>query len=147
MQNELRLYFLCGQNRCRSQMAEAFARHCATDKVFIDSAGLDPSPLHPLTIEAMNEVGIDISQQQSKKINMKIFLASDVIVKLCEDIQERCPIVPFRIRNEQWNIRGPLSGSSPTLDDVRKAREEIKQKVTILLQSYNAYAPDRVNGK
>jgi arsenate reductase len=142
MQKELRLYFLCGQNRCRSQIAEAFAKYFATDHVIVNSAGLDPSPLHPLTIEAMNEVGIDISMQESKKINMKTFLSANVIVKLCEDIQERCPIVPFGIRNEPWNINDPLSGTNPTLEDVRHVREQIKQKVIILLQSYQAYEPE-----
>ncbi|WP_372633132.1 arsenate reductase ArsC [Cohnella sp.] len=135
----LRLYFLCGQNRCRSQMAEALAKHYGYPGIIVDSAGLDPSPLHPLTVEVMKEIGVDISEQTSKRIDMKVFLAATVIIKLCEDIQEKCPIVPFGIRNEQWNIRDPLAQVSPSIQDVRRARDEIKEKVIHLLQQYQAY--------
>ncbi|OXS54971.1 hypothetical protein B1A99_24640 [Cohnella sp. CIP 111063] len=135
----LQVYFLCGQNRCRSQMAEAFAKHYGDPGIIVDSAGLDPSPLHFLTVEAMKEIGIDVSVQTSKRIDMKVFLSATVIVKLCEDIQEKCPIVPFGIRNEQWNIQDPLAQEVPSIQDVRKARDEIKHKVIHLLQQYQAY--------
>lgn len=138
----LRIYFLCGQNRCRSQMAEAFAKHYGDPSVIVDSAGLDPSPLHPLTVEAMKEIEIDVSEQISKRIDMKVFLAATVIVKLCEDIQEKCPIVPFGIRNEQWKIQDPLAQQSPSIQDVRKARDEIKEKVIHLLEQYQAFNPE-----
>ena len=126
-------------------MAEAFARYLGHEDMIVDSAGLDPNPLHPLTVEVMKEIGIDISQSSSKKIDMKKFLAATVIVKLCEEIQERCPIVPFGIRNEQWNIQDPLAASNPTIEDVRKTRDEIKLKVIELLMRYQAYTPDLLN--
>ncbi|MFC5648854.1 arsenate reductase ArsC [Paenibacillus solisilvae] len=133
------IYFLCGQNRCRSQIAEALAKHYATENVRIDSAGLEPSSLHPFTIQAMQEIGIDITDRFSKKIDMKIFMSSSVIIKLCDDIEERCPIVPFGIRNEQWSIHDPLAKEDATMDDVRSARDEIKQKVISLLQKFGVY--------
>ncbi|MFC4597789.1 arsenate reductase ArsC [Cohnella hongkongensis] len=140
-EKDLRIYFLCGQNRCRSQMAEAFAKHYGSPSVVADSAGLDPSPLHPLTVEAMREIGLDVSEQISKRIDMKVFLSATVIVKLCEDIQEKCPIVPFGIRNEQWNVADPLAQAAPSIQDVRKARDEIKSKVIHLLQQHQACNP------
>lgn len=147
MQRELRLYFLCGQNRCRSQIAEAYAKHFGAEHVIVDSAGLDSMPLHPLTIAVMNEDGIDISSNLSKRIDMKTFMAANVIVKLCEDIQERCPIVPFAIRNEQWNIQDPLGEPNESIDTVRLARDEIKQKVIHLLQNYNALTSNEANNR
>lgn len=86
----------------------------------------------------MQEIGIDLSGKESKKINMKIFMASSIIVKLCEDIQERCLIVPYGIRNEQWNIQDPLGGDDISLEQIRKARDEIKEKVISLLKRYQA---------
>lgn len=130
-----RIYFLCGQNRCRSQMAEAFAKFYGGDHVVVESAGLNPSEeVHPYTIEAMREVGIDLSQHVCKKIDMKVFLASNAIVKLCEQIVERCPIVPFKIMNVEWNIPDPLAVDGGSLEDVKRARDEIREKVIGLLK-------------
>ncbi|MGO4275274.1 hypothetical protein AB4Z22_36500 [Paenibacillus sp. TAF58] len=68
--------------------------------VVAESAGLEANELHPLTKAVMKEVGIDISNHVSKKIDLKTFLASNVIVKLCENLIERCPVVPFGITND-----------------------------------------------
>ena len=57
----VRIYFLCIQNRCRSQIAEAFAKHYGKDNVIAESAGLEASDIHPLTVVVMKEIGIDIS--------------------------------------------------------------------------------------
>lgn len=135
-EKQTRVYFLCIQNRCRSQIAEAFARHYAGDRIIAESAGLDASEIHPWTVEVMKEAGIDISTNVSKKINMKTFVASNAIVKLCEQVTERCPIVPFGIMNVEWNIKDPLSDGG-TIEDVRRARDEIEEKVIDLLKGFN----------
>ncbi|RKN85976.1 arsenate reductase ArsC [Paenibacillus ginsengarvi] len=132
------IYFLCGQNRCRSQMAEAFAKHYGGERVVVESAGLEPSNmLHPFTIEVMREVGIDLSQNVCKKIDMKFFISANAIVKLCEQVVERCPIVPFNIMNVEWNITDPLAIDGGTIQDVRRARDEIQEKVIDLLKGMN----------
>lgn len=61
----------------------------AKDDVIVDSAGLQPSEIHPLTLSVMNEVGIDLGEHYSKKINMKTLIASKIVVKMCEDINEK----------------------------------------------------------
>ncbi|WP_083682370.1 hypothetical protein [Paenibacillus sp. FSL A5-0031] len=71
MKPSLRIYFLCGENRCRSQIAEAYAKKMAREDVIINSAGLHPSEIHPLTYSVMNEVDIDLNSHHSKKIDMK----------------------------------------------------------------------------
>ncbi|WP_339288260.1 arsenate reductase ArsC [Paenibacillus sp. FSL E2-0201] len=133
MQQPIRLYFLCIQNRCRSQIAEAFARHYGGNHVVAESAGLESGDIHPYTIEVMKEIGIDISNKSSKTIDMKTFMQSKVIVKLCEQVNEKCPIVPFAIKNVQWNVTDPLTRDG-LLGDVRAARDEIQQKVIALLK-------------
>lgn len=131
--NPVRIYFLCIQNRCRSQIAEAFAKHYGGNKVIVESAGLEESDIHPLTIQVMREIGIDVSAHYSKKLDMKAFMNSNIVVKLCEQLNERCPIVPFGIRNVEWNISDPLSES--TIEAVRAARDEIEGKVKELLEN------------
>jgi arsenate reductase len=133
-----RIYFLCNQNRCRSQMAEAFAKHYGGDHVVAESAGLEPADtLHPFTIEVMREAGIDLSQHVCKRIDMKTFISSNAIVKLCEQVAERCPIVPFNIMNVEWSIADPLATDGDTLQAVREARENIRDKVIELLKGMN----------
>lgn len=133
MEQPVRLYFLCIQNRCRSQIAEAFARHYGGEHIIAESAGLETGDIHPYTIEVMKEVGIDISSKQSKMIDMKTFMQSKVIVKLCEQVNKKCPIVPFAIKNVQWDIADPLTPIG-RVEDVRAARDEIHSKVLELLK-------------
>lgn len=93
--------------------------------MIIKSAGLHPSEIHPLTHSFMNEVGIDLNGHHSKKIDMKTFFASTIVMKLCEEIKETCPVVPFGTRNVLWNIQDPLLGITPKLENVRLARDEM----------------------
>ncbi len=100
--------------------------------------------MHPLTIQVMKEVGIDISDRVSTKIDMKKFIASNVIVKLCEQVTERCPIVPFGIHSVEWNIINPLNGEEGNVEDVRLVRGEIEKKVIQLLTHLDALNPERM---
>ncbi|MDF2923933.1 MAG: hypothetical protein K0R57_2847 [Paenibacillaceae bacterium] len=129
----VRLYFLCIQNRCRSQIAEAYAAYFGGEHVIAESAGIEASEIHPFTVEVMEEFGIDISNKVSKRINMKTFISSNAIIKLCEQSSEKCPIVPFGIMNVQWSILDPLTHGG-TIEDVRRARDEIKRNVLDLLK-------------
>jgi arsenate reductase len=133
LKQPVRIYFLCIQNRCRSQIAEAFARHYGGDQLHVASAGLEESEIHPLTIEVMREVGIDLSSQYSKKLDMKFFIKANVVVKVCEKLKERCPIVPFGIKNVEWDIADPLNEG--TIEAVRAARDEIETNVKELVSS------------
>lgn len=62
----VRIYFLCIQNRCRSQIAEAFAKHYGGEHVIVESAGLEPHDIHPLTLEVMSQFDIHVTQYKSK---------------------------------------------------------------------------------
>jgi len=141
MKKPLKIYFLCSQNRCRSKIAEGLAKKYAAKNVVINSAGLNPSEaIHPLTLEALMEEDILLEGQTPNKINMKTFMDATVIIKLCREADERCPIVPFGIRNEQWNIKDPLDSENPTLADIQQTLEQIRGKVIELLDNYDALA-------
>ncbi|WP_281890251.1 arsenate reductase ArsC [Paenibacillus sp. YYML68] len=134
MSKKIRMYFLCIHNRCRSQIAEAYAQHYGGEHIIAESAGLEPGDIHPFTIEVMKEVGIDISQREAKGLNMKTFTHSNLIVKLCEQVKEKCPIVPFGIQSVQWDIPDPVPSD---IEAFRNTRDEIENKVVKLLQELN----------
>jgi arsenate reductase len=141
MDKPLRMYFLCVHNRCRSQMAEAFAKLYGGEKVIAGSAGVEESEIHPLTIEVMQEIGIDISDQQSKRIDMKVFISSQIVIKLCEQVNEKCPIVPFGIMNVQWDIPDPTPKQGEgSVEEFRAARDLIREKVLQLLKEQKVIA-------
>lgn len=140
MTRPIRIYFLCMQNRCRSQIAEAYAKHYAGPNIVVQSAGLESGEIHPFTIEVMREEGLELSGQYAKTMDMKSFMGANVIVKLCEQLKERCPVVPFGIQNHQWDIPDPLPGGG--IAEVRKARDVIKRKVLELLSNLNVLQAD-----
>ncbi|SHK60221.1 arsenate reductase ArsC [Alicyclobacillus tolerans] len=142
MKKPVRIYYLCIHNRCRSQIAEAFTRFYGGNSVIVESAGVeDAKDIHPLTIEVMEEIGIDISKNVAKTVDMKTFVASDVIVKLCQQVKEKCPIIPFGIRREHWDIEDPIMGANDQDVDIeafRRVRDEIHEKVKMLLDEIGA---------
>ena len=87
----------------------------------------------------MKEVGIDISDHRSKRIDMKAFISSHVVVMLCEQVNEKCPIVPFGIQNVQWDIPDPTpkNGEHGGIEKFRIARDLIKEKVIQLLKEHD----------
>lgn len=126
-----RILFLCVANSARSQMAEGLARALLTD-VEVLSAGSRPSKVNPYAIEALAELGIDISGHRSKSVDEIAATNLDLVITLCAE--EVCPVLPDRVRRLHWPIRDPAStNSSFTPDDMRgrfrEARDEIKAKI------------------
>ena len=78
-----RVLFLCSHNAARSQMAEGFLRALAGDRFVVESAGTIATELHPLAIQAMREVGVDISSQRSKPVD-EVGEGWDVVVTVCD---------------------------------------------------------------
>ncbi|MDN3953769.1 arsenate reductase (thioredoxin) [Sporolactobacillus laevolacticus] len=101
------IYFLCTGNSCRSQMAEGFGKKYLGDTFDVRSAGIEAHGLNPNAVKAMNEVGIDISQQKSKLIDMALLNQAYLVVTLCGDAEERCPMTPPKVRREHWGFDDP----------------------------------------
>ena len=140
MKKPIRIYFICIQNRCRSQIAEAYAKHFGGSNVIVHSAGLEAGEIHPFTLQVMKEEGIDLRGHVSKPIDHQLFMRANVVVKLCEQVKERCPSIPYGIQNVQWDIPDPLP--SGNVVDVRAARDEIKRHVLELLTQLNVLKAD-----
>jgi Low molecular weight phosphotyrosine protein phosphatase len=88
-----KVLFLCTQNSARSQMAEGFLRHLAGDRFETYSAGIDPTPeIHPCAVEAMSEIGIDISEQYPKGLRTYLGkMGLNYLIIVCARAEERCP--------------------------------------------------------
>jgi protein-tyrosine-phosphatase len=111
--------FVCTQNAGRSQMAQAFFERYAPEDIRAESAGLEPAgQIHPTVVEAMKEIGIDISDRQPKKLTVEMQLHADLAVTL--GCGGRCSYVPAHI--EDWDLPDPAGRS---LEEVRAIRDEI----------------------
>lgn len=124
------ILFVCVENSCRSQMAEAFARFHGKGKIKAYSAGSRPAgKVDDLAVQVMKERGIDISNQKSKGTDDLPEEKYDIVVSMGCD--EQCPYVPAKIRLE-WDIPDPKEKST---DFFRKVRDKIESRVISLLQN------------
>lgn len=122
--------FVCVHNAGRSQMAAGFLRNLSGEKIEVRSAGSMPAEhINPIAIEAMLEVGIDITAKQPKVLTTEAVQSSDVVITMgCGDV---CPFFPGK-RYEDWKLNDP---AGQNIDTVRRIRDEIKQRVEALIAS------------
>ena len=123
------IVFACVHNAGRSQMAAAFLNQLANGKARGLSAGTNPgSRVHPEVIEAMTEVGIDLSAAVPQKLTTELASGADLLITMgCGD---ECPYVPG-LQRDDWPLDDPKGRS---LDDVRRIRDEICHRVVELLK-------------
>jgi arsenate reductase len=121
--------FVCVHNAGRSQMAAALLDRLGGGHVRVRSAGSEPArSLNPSVVEAMREVGIDISREFPKPLSDEAVRAADVVITMgCGD---SCPIYPGK-RYEDWDLEDP---AGKDLGTVRRIRDEIRVRVTQLLE-------------
>ena len=119
-----RVLFLCTRNSARSQMAEGLLRHYKGGIYKAFSAGTDPSNVHPLSVEAMREIDIDISDQVSKSLKEFKGQTFDIVVTLCDNAQANCPFFPGA---KEMMHRGFSDPSAFGIENFRKSRDEIRK--------------------
>ncbi len=132
-----KVLFLCTGNSARSQIAEGLMRHMAKGNITALSAGLEPKALHPLAITVMDELGIDINDHRSKKIDPSLLNQADWVITLCGNADARCPAIPSRMRREYWPTEDPaqtLGNPEENLSVFRKIRDELKERIIHLLE-------------
>jgi ArsR family transcriptional regulator, arsenate/arsenite/antimonite-responsive transcriptional repressor / arsenate reductase (thioredoxin) len=105
----LRVLFLCTQNRARSQMAEGLLRALSRGRIEVQSAGVRPGIVHPLAVQALGEMGIDISQQRSKHLDELQGQAFDQVITVCDQVREQCPVFPGEPDLIHWSIEDPIA--------------------------------------
>lgn len=124
--------FLCRANSCRSQIAEGLARRLLPDTVRVFSAGSRPSEVHPRAVEALREIGIDISGQRSKPVDAVPAHAIDCVITLCAEGEEDCPVFPGPVVRLHWPIPDPAAvegGPDEVMAAFRAVRDEIAERV------------------
>ena len=132
------ILFLCTANSCRSQMAEGFARRVAPHDVEVCSAGTEPKTVHPLAIQVMKEVGIDISDQRSKGLEQVPLEKIDLVVTLCGEGADSCPTLPKKTERLHWPLPDPalaIGNEETVLETFREVRDELRARVQELCSS------------
>ncbi len=107
MNEPMRVLFVCTHNSARSQMAEGFLRELGGDRFEPASAGTEARGLHPFAIQAMAEIGIDISFQESKTIDRYLGEPFALVITVCDDAAEACPVFPNARERRHWSPGGP----------------------------------------
>lgn len=125
--------FLCVHNSARSQLAEGLARSSAPAGVTVWSAGTDPRGVNPFAVRVMEEIGIDIRGQASKRMEEVPWREADTVVTLCGEADEVCPTVAADVRRVHWPLPDPTRAPDPErLEAFRRARDEIRWRVASL---------------
>ncbi|HYL16619.1 MAG TPA: arsenate reductase ArsC [Terriglobales bacterium] len=127
-----KVLFLCTGNSARSQMAEGYLRHVAGDQVEPLSAGIGPKGLNPLAVEAMREIGIDISKQRSKDVREFLGQAIPYVITVCDNARERCPIFPRTYKFLHWSFDDPAAAQGShdeKLTLFRRVRDELRRRI------------------
>ena len=141
-----KVLFLCTGNSARSQMAEGYLRHVAGDRFEVLSAGIEPKGLNPLAVEAMAEVGIDISRQKSTDVTDFLGENIPLVVTVCQNAKEKCPIFPGSYKPLHWNLDDPAAVQGThdqRLAAFRRIRDELITKID---QEFASVAKNRTAG-
>lgn len=127
-----RVLILCTGNSARSQMAEGLLRHIAGDRFEVFSAGTLETYVRPQAIEAMREIGIDISGHRSKSQEVFAGQHFDYVITVCDNAREHCPIFPGKAERIHWSIDDPAfagSNDAERMDAFRRARDELANRL------------------
>jgi len=131
-EDRARVLFLCTHNSARSQMAEGLLRHMAGDRFEAHSAGTEATHVRPLAIRVMEEVGVDISGQESKTLERYLNETFDHVITVCDDANAACPFFPGARNRLHWSIEDPsrAEGSEEErLAIFRRVRDEIREHI------------------
>ncbi|NBV87266.1 MAG: arsenate reductase ArsC [Verrucomicrobia bacterium] len=135
---------LCTGNSCRSHLAEGLLRAAAGDFLEVASAGSKPAGyVHPLAIEAMREVGIDISAHRSKHMDEFLSQKVETVVTVCGNADQACPMFPGQLNRHHWGFDDPAHATGTAEEQMRvfrRVRDEIKRV-------FEAYAAGRRDGR
>ena len=123
-----KVLFLCTGNSARSQMAEGYLRHVASDNFTAMSAGIEPKGLNPLAVEVMHEIGVDISKQNSKDVVSLLGQHIPYVVTVCDNAKERCPIFPGTWKFLHWSFIDPAAVQG-SVDEKLQAFREVRDQI------------------
>ena len=133
MKGKKRVLVLCTGNSARSQMAEGLLKSIAGDKFEVESAGVAPSIVRAEAIQAMREIGVDISENRSKSVDEFATQAFDYVITVCDNARDNCPVFPGAAIRLHWSFQDPASvdgSDEKRLAAFRRIRDQIRDTLT-----------------
>ena len=131
---------LCTGNSCRSHLAEGILRASAGDSLNVQSAGSKPAGyVHPLALQVMKEIGIDISGHRSKHLDEFLKQPIETVITVCGNADQACPMFPGQVNRHHWGFYDPANATGTDAEKLavfRRVRDEIKMV-------FEAYAAGR----
>jgi len=127
-----RVLFLCTYNSARSQMAEGLLRHLAGDRFEAFSAGSEATHVRPLAIRAMDELGIDITRQESKTLDRYLQEPFDAVITVCDQANDSCPIFAGGKRRLHWSLPDPSQATGSEEEQLavyRQVRDDLAKRI------------------
>ena len=136
------ILILCTGNSCRSHLAEGLLRTALNERFTVASAGSNPSGyVHPLAIRAMEEIGLDISDHQSKHLDEFLEEEVETVITVCGNADQVCPLFPGQINRHHWGFDDHAHATGTEEEQMavfRRVRDEIKRV-------FDAYAAGRLD--
>jgi arsenate reductase len=132
MDKKQTVLFVCTHNSARSQMAEGLLNHLYRDRYEGFSAGTEQTRVHPLAIEAMQRIGIDISGHESKIVDRFGDKRFDIVITVCDLARATCPFVPAQKERLHWSLVDPSSATGTREQQLavfERVRDEIKKRI------------------
>lgn len=136
-----KVLILCTGNSARSQMAEGLLRHIGEGEFEVESAGTKPSIVRPEAIQAMREIGIDISGHRSKSVDDFAGQKFDFVITVCDNAKENCPYFPAQTKLIHHSFDDPaaIEGDKESrLQAFRRVRDEIKEYLENFIEVQNS---------
>lgn len=127
-----RVLFICTHNSARSQMAEGLLRHLDGEHFEVFSAGTEATHVRPLAIQVMAEIGIDISQQESKTLGRYLLQPFDEVITVCDTAAETCPVFPGAAHRQHWSFPDPSKATGSEAEQLavyRSVRDAIRARI------------------
>jgi arsenate reductase len=138
MNEKKRVLILCTGNSARSQMAEGLLRELGEGKFEVESAGVEPSSVRPEAVEAMREIGIDISGHRSKSADEFARQQFDYIITVCDNAKETCPVFPGKATRIHQSFEDPppetIGDYQSRLKIFRRVRDEISEWLSLFIK-------------
>jgi arsenate reductase len=132
MTEKPRVLFLCTHNSARSQMAEGMLRNLAEGRFEVMSAGTEATHVRRQAIKVMNEIGIDISGQESKTLARYLGQPFDYVITVCDEANEACPVFHGAKNRLHWSLEDPsrpYGSEDERLAVFRRVRDEIREHI------------------
>ncbi len=138
MKSKPTVLILCTGNSCRSHLAEGILRQAAGDIITVASAGSKPAGyVHPLAINAMSEIGIDISAHVSKHMNDFLSQPIHTVITVCGNADQACPTFPGQVQRHHWPFDDPAHATGSE-EERMKVFRRVRDEIRVVFGAYAA---------